>query len=348
VTGIAWLPFGENLSAASTRLRCHDIVLQLGRMGHDARVVTAREEPGAGILVLSKRYDVQAHQLARRVRDAGGSVVLDLCDNHFDQAPDDARSGARRRRLTSILDAIDHLVVSTDALAAIVRRHTGYSGAMTVIGDPVDDPALDRVRRGWRQALASLRLEGLQRRRLRDRSGAIRLIWFGAHGVSYADGGMLDLLAIADLLRRIPRLELTVLSNSWRKYWRHIRRLGVPTRYFEWNPRTFAPLLRAHDICVIPIRVNPFTICKSNNRAATALWHGLPVVANAIPSYVELQPFTMLDNWDAGLHTYIDHPEIAAEHVRQGRGYLKEHYSLDAITRRWLDVFAAVSERRRS
>ena len=35
---------------------------------------------------------------------------------------------------------------------------------------------------------------------------------------------------------------------------------------------------------------NPFTLCKTVNRLATALLLGLPVVADMIPSYEELRP----------------------------------------------------------
>jgi hypothetical protein len=315
-------------------------------MGHDVEVVTAPSEADScRILVLSKRYDDEALTHARRLRQQGGVVVLDLCDNHLDAAHEDVTSVDRRRRLTRMLLEVDHLVVSTPALAEIVTSRTAYSGPITVIGDPVEDICLGRVRPGWRAVAGAVRLEPLRARLLsRRRAGTgSRVLWFGAHGVSYADGGMLD---IGPLLRRCAgdhRLSLTVVSNNWWKFVRFVRGIGVPTTYFEWNPRSFEALVRAHDLCVIPIKVNPFTMCKSNNRPATALWHGVPVVADAIPSYEELRSFTMLNRWEEGIRTYLEHPEVAAEHVRAGRDYLKARYGIDAITRQWLHVFAAVS-----
>jgi len=348
LTGVGWLPFSSNLRAASARLRCHNLVLQLARMGHGVEIAGERSVGDYRIVVLSKRYDHHALELARRVKQRGGATVLDLCDNHFDDAPGRPDGTERRQRLVQAIHEVDHVVVSTPALAEVVRTRVGYTGPLTVIGDPVEDLSLLRVPPGLRELAAFARLEPLRQRWLTERRHRdVRLVWFGTHGVSYADGGMLDLLDVRESLERLGRdhrLSLTVVSNNWRKYRRFIRRIGVPTRYFDWNPRTFVGLLKAHDVCVIPVILNAFTACKTNNRAATALWHGLPVVASGIPSYQELAPFVVLDNWDEGLRAYIEQPALVARHVCAGRQYLNVNYSLDAIARKWLDVFAQVTE----
>jgi len=344
---IAWVPSSSNLRAASARLRCYNIVAALAGTGCDIRVVDVDDARPHHVVVLSKRYDPAALEFARRTTRSGGTAILDLCDNHFHVHNEQADADRRRQHLVRMLEAVQHLVVSTATLRDVVRAETGYRGPISIIGDPVEDVSLANVRLGARDVFGFMRMEPFRQRVLRTRRrGEARLVWFGAHGVSYADGGMLDLLQVRDLLVRLRSnydLSLTVISNGWSKYVRHIRGFGVPTRYFEWHPRSFSTLVAAHDVCIVPIRSNPFTVCKSNNRVATALWYGVPVVASSIPSYDELRPFIVLDDWERGLRQYLDQPPIAAEHVRAGREYLRSHYSLNAIARQWADLFGKVA-----
>lgn len=348
---VGWVPPSTNLRAASARLRCYNIVATLAASRGDVRVAHV-DDPGARrVVVLSKRYDQPALQLACRTKRAGGAVILDLCDNHFYASGRSAGGDKRRDQLIATIGAVDHLVVSTVALREVVMAESGYSGSITVIGDPVEDILLAQVPVSARDLFGVARFEPLRRRRVMRTKGRTRgrLVWFGAHGVPYADGGMLDLLDIRPVLVRLGRqydLSLTVVSNRWSKYVRHIRGFGVPTRYFDWNPRGFPELLAAHDVCVVPIRANPFTVCKTNNRVATALWYGLPVVASSIPSYEELRPFVVLDDWERGLTRYLEQPELAAAQVSAARAHLRAHYSLEAIARQWASVLNQVAEQK--
>ena len=67
---------------------------------------------------------------------------------------------------------------------------------------------------------------------------------------------------------------------------------------------------------VVPISPNPFTRCKSANRPALALAAGVPVVADAIPSYRELAPYLTLDDWAGGLR----HAPMASCSIRRRPG----------------------------
>src|SRR5688572_934198 len=119
---VGWLPFTPNLRAASARLRCYDLVLQLTKMGHSVDVVDAGDTGSHRIVVLSKRYDDAALELAQRVRRQGGSVVLDLCDNHFYDSAGREDGAERARQLSRTLHEVDHLVVSTPALGSVIQR----------------------------------------------------------------------------------------------------------------------------------------------------------------------------------------------------------------------------------
>src|SRR5256885_2059369 len=91
-------------------------------------------------------------------------------------------------------------------------------------------------------------------------------------------------------LHQETKISLTIISNSESAFKEYFGSAKFPTRYFPWKYETFRSLFSLHDICILPIRPNPFTVCKSNNRVVLSLMLGLPVVTTAIPSYEEFAP----------------------------------------------------------
>ena len=59
-----------------------------------------------------------------------------------------------------------------------------------------------------------------------------------------------------------------------------VAKLSFATRYLEWRLDTFAQIFRRQDVCIIPVALNPFTACKTNNRLVLSLLMGLPGIAD--------------------------------------------------------------------
>jgi hypothetical protein len=88
----------------------------------------------------------------------------------------------------------------------------------------------------------------------------------------------------------------------------------------EWDSyESFCERFRQHDICILPINLNPYTRCKSNNRLALSLLLGVPVVADTIPSYEEFERYCLLDNWHENLRTYLKESRAAPAARRSGQ-----------------------------
>ncbi len=64
-----------------------------------------------------------------------------------------------------------------------------------------------------------------------------------------------------------------------------------------WAYTTFSEALFLHEIAVIPITKNPFTLSKTANRVTTALVHNLQVIADEIPSYRNFGNYIYFNNW---------------------------------------------------
>jgi len=178
-----------------------------------------------------------------------------------------------------------------------------------------------------------------------------KILWFGNHGANHANFGMLDLLSIRDSLEKLATelpVELVVVSNNLEKYKKHIRPMAIPSRYIEWCADSMAHHLCGADVVVIPSSLDAFSICKSANRSALALSHGVPVVATSTPALEPLRKCITLDDFEGGLRRYLTDTECAKLHVQQGQELIGQLYGQRAIGQLWNDLINEVIHSRRT
>jgi hypothetical protein len=344
---IRWWPHTADPDTASTRLRCLRIIEALRAQSHDVALYSTREAP-PDVLVLAKRYDAASIEHATRLRTAAGTrIALDLCDNHFYSERPSLAWTKRANALRDAVGRVDLVVVSTSALEEVVVTQCPARPPLTVIGDAAEPPS----GRGASLAhpWAELQLASLKRRMRRDGIAAgRRLVWFGNHGSPNADSGMGGILAIRDDLDREAQrapLSLTIISNSRSKFRQLMDQWRLPLYYLPWHAATFSRALRLHDVAVLPIRVNPFSRCKSNNRVVTALLHDLSVITDPIPSYLELQPFVYLDDWRESLGRALQCGPENEQRRSAGARYIATNLGITAIAERWLHTLTQLGER---
>ncbi len=337
---VGWRPSAGDPRIASVRIRCLNPVRELQRRHYPVEVFDPAHRGAYSAVIYSKAYNNAVLSEARRLRVSGTRIVLDLCDNHFynPMALDALQAaGAQLRRM--IAEA-DELVASTDAMAEVLGEEAG-STLITVIGDAVETRIDGVSTTAWRRWWERRRLSALAAR-LQAAPARTRLVWFGSHGGPSGDHGMGDLEIVRPLLESLHRehpLSLTVISNAREKFDRLIRPWPLPTYYLEWSAETFLDALRLHTIALIPVRQNPFTRCKTNNRLATALAAGLAVVAGRIPSYEPFEGCAVLDDWSGGLRRYILDPEARRRDVAAGQGLVDREWSPAAIADQWQRYF---------
>lgn len=340
---IGWKPSSLDRQVASSRLRCLIPMAELQSRGFLIELFDPRHAHRYAAVVYSKTYDDASYQQAVKLRRAGIRIIFDLCDNHFYNPQNLSYWKEARQRLTRMMELADALVVSSEALAEVVKRELATQCSIAVIGDPVETDLNNWPMANWRRWLAVRQAAWLcAKLRAGQEQGRTPLIWFGNHGSPYAEGGMLDLQRLGPLLEGLNRrspISLTVISNSRWKYQRYIRPWRIPTHYLAWHPATFLPLLREHVIAVIPISPNPFTWCKSNNRLALALNEGVAVVADPIPSYGDFAGACCLGDWETGLDSYLMDPQLRRSHVGTARTIIRNEWSISRITDRWQAFF---------
>lgn len=326
---------------ASTRIRCLQVIDGLRAEGVDAALFDAAA-PAPRVLVLAKRYDEATLAQALALRAAHGTrLVLDLCDNHFHHEPGHVAWAQRAEGLRRACAEVDLVVAASATLAATVAAEVP-AARVQVVPDSLDRqagaasaaPTVAERLHAWRWAWFARRHPVAPGR---------RLLWFGNHGSRNAEGGMADLNRIADALARHHAqapITLCVVSNRW-KTWRRVSRSWAwPSLYLPWSDANFGLALRHHAVALIPAQRNPFTLCKTNNRLATAFLNGLAVAAEGLPSYEEFRDLAVLDDWDAGLADLMARNDARAQRIAAARQRLEERYSLNVISRRWLQVLA--------
>lgn len=336
-----WPHSANPRTSAATRIRALQVIEGMRALGRDAAMFQPGERPS--VLILAKRYDeASLAQALEMRRQAGTRLWLDLCDNHFHADRDAPKWRERAERLRRACRAMDGVITASPTLADIVRGECGDALRICVVPDPLDREAASPADRRRGDAIHPLRVRAFQA--WHAVAPGRRLIWFGNHGAAYAGGGMEDIGRLREALaahHRAAPLSMLVVSNRWQRYRELSRAWPWPSLYLPWSGANFALALRHSDIAVIPAQRNPFTLCKTNNRLATAFMHGLAVAADALPSYEEFRDVAVLDDWQAGLGALMASPKERARRIALARERLEQRYGLPVIVRRWLEVLDA-------
>ena len=329
---IYWHADSLDPTMASVRLRVLQPVEALRARGYDARVLT-EDHPQTGSIIFSKSSSAQALALAQEAAERGQPIVYDICDNVFEKPSKDEKDEARKERVRRMMDLAAVVTCSTPELADLLAKQVpAIRGKTEIVPDALEDI-------GQYSASSSLveraRLWRL-RRFLRRNSGALHLVWFGKCKKGYA--GIEHLDPVVSLLERLPLprpVTLTVISNRRKIYRRSASGWRIPKFYLPWSLATFETALRLHDVAIIPVDRNSYTLGKTVNRPATALMAGLGVIADPIPAYEELRPYLYLGDWEKGLTDYSRSMPKEDARIAAGQAHLLRHYAPDVVTDRW-------------
>lgn len=312
----------------SSRLRGLLPLEVLRQNGVPAELYQPRHQDQYKLVVFQKNYSVKEQQLARALKQSGTLIVLDLCDNVFFNPLHDEIYARKAREAQKMLDIADVVTVSTPELAKHFNSQTVW------VRDGVE-----RIAKKPSIPLLAMNLKN----RLHNNSRFRELVWFGVAESECGHRLMLQLLRLKETLACLQRsfnLRLTVLSNKKRLYHKHVRKLPLPTRYFQWRSYEGAcQLLQQHEICLLPISLDPFTACKTHNRLTLALSAGLGVVGDSIPSYQRFAPYCFLDRWEEGLRAYLSDPSLRQQHVNEGQKFIKNNFMVEHSAYDWWRLF---------
>lgn len=328
---IGWKPFAYDDAIPSVRLRARMPSDALARAGFRTGIVPPDGRGDYDCVVFQKCFHERDIELAERLRARGVKVILDLCDDYLYNPDGDPRLAERADRVRRMIATADLVTVSTPALASVVPGRT------VVVDDGLEVPSLG----------VTGRLTRFRARHLRGRRPRTRLVWFGSSGSDKPEFGLIDLGRVMPALEEVNRtrpVDLTVISDSRERFDEHVGGSALPSRFVPWRARTFARTFVRHDICILPITPNPYTVCKTSNRLRTALGLGVPVVTSSIPSYEEFADWVLFEDWEASIAAYAEHPDLALRHVEGAREHITRTYTPARLVEQWCAAIDAAFE----
>jgi hypothetical protein len=348
---ITWLPPSRNIKSASLRIRVIEIMKNLRALGHECSFYN--DAVYADILIISKKYDFETRKIMSnfRLRNKNGLIIFDLCDNHFytdSTIPKYFNKNLERvNELKKTIEMSDAITTSSDYLAAVVVENCNVDkGSVFAIEDCYENLQKYSFSKKILNIFAELSLWRLKKRLSSSNNIPGRLVWFGTHGVSYAEGGMSDLLEIKTLLSDpivLRNGSLTIISNSFSKYRKIAKNFKVRTYYLPWNQYTINRALQLHSILLLPIKHSPFTLSKSANRPVTAILNKLLVVCDMIPAYDNLAKH-IISPIDATALKYaltLSSSETN-DRLQSALNFINSEYSPKQIALKWEAIFLNV------
>ena len=332
---VHWHADNFDQALASIRLRVVQPMHALIKLGYDVRLLNG-ELPASGLVVFSKSDSAEALSIAEQAAARDQPIIYDICDNVFEKPSRDDQDEARKQRVRRMMELATIVSCGTRPLADLLAGEVPLIAAKTeIVADTLEEalPAATTVSLKDRIGLWSLR------HFLRRNAGALHLVWFGKCKKGYA--GIEHLDPVVRLIETLPLtrpVTLTVISNRRRIYRRSAKRWRIPKFYLRWSLATFDAALQLHDVAIIPVGGNSYTVGKSINRPATALMAGLGVIADPIPAYEELAPFIYLRDWECGLSEYSRSDPNKDARIAAAQSYLQSRYAPAVVAERWAEV----------
>lgn len=327
---VGFRPCSYDPKVFSPRIRAVLPAEYLSKTGVDARVVPATGVPSTGegrfdCVVFQKAYAKSDLELAESLKAQGARLLFDLCDNHFWNPTDDPAVAERVTRLERMIDLVDAVTVSSAEIAKLIPSKPTYQ----------TDDALELLPF---TALAERLGRAIRPLRRRRHNSRVRLIWHGQSGTEHLASGLAPVRSLLPELERLHAtipLSLTIMSNSAKAFRKHIAGAAFPTRFVKWRSQTFTTLFAQHDICILPIEHNAFTVCKTNNRAMTSLLLGVPVIADEIPSYREFKDWMFFGDWPNHITQYARGPRLATHHIQGAQQHIAATYTEQRVVDQW-------------
>ncbi|MEL7208892.1 MAG: hypothetical protein AAGK32_11805 [Actinomycetota bacterium] len=174
-----------------------------------------------------------------------------------------------------------------------------------------------------------------------------RLVWFGRGRGTTPGTGIDELHALADMLDDLAgrrRTELVLVTEDRCRAHELLARRAAHGRVVDWSPWRLRSVLAAAHVALLPAAPGTARL-RAPSRAITALVHGVPVVAGAVPSYEALGAGIAFGSWATNIDRLLADQATVETAVGRGRDAIRARYDDASVTARWADALRAAHHR---
>jgi glycosyltransferase involved in cell wall biosynthesis len=291
---------------ASVRYRINLPAAALLNRGHEVKMVdsyfTLKDyQHKLDYHIFGKHFNPDGdYQTANIIKDDGGKVVFDICDNHFEN-----QYAPYYKAMCSLADVV---TCNTPVMQDIIKSYTGKNSQ--IIDDPYEYEELEP--------------------QFTPGQNPIQILWYG----HFTNLNTVEVMG-KDLRKLEESINLTVLSNMRSKA--PVEDHNIFITFLTWNSDLQRKLIEKTNFIALPTILNDDTKrTKSHNRLVEGIRSGRFVLAYPLPSYERFKDFCWVgEDFSDGICWADDNPEQVLQRIKDGQEYLKETLSPDHIAQQW-------------
>jgi glycosyltransferase involved in cell wall biosynthesis len=297
---------------ASTRIRVYDVIKAFD---DDKDYVLELWNPlrKYDLVIFQKKFDSGALRLASKLKSIGTKVVLDANVDYYDSTSKYV-SNTQYRDIHAFTESADAVVMPTKYIESHVKKLLP-SKKTFVIEESIDNYYF--------------------RFRKKDFGRARTIVWAG-----YAPKAS-EVLLISDVLQQIHTVNpfrIILICEKDPK----IEINSIPIDYVRYDHARIAEQLLLGDIFIAPRDLSDsYNLGHTFTKIGTAMAVGLPVIASAVPSYLDSPAVICKDksDWLGNLGFMIRDDAYLKQLSERGVEYAKENYSTAVIKEKYRKLF---------
>jgi hypothetical protein len=309
-------------SCPTARQRGHRVIEELQRRGIDAEAWDRREDCDVLVVQRALTEEGAAHF---RAQARSAALWLDINDDTL---------GTHRAHMGFDERALDYFDGITTCSEWLAEKVTRLRSNVHVWPEAIDAPYRGE-QAVCRECPAPLRVAWM--------GGTDNLYWFDHSPVRWA---FQDLAAELDLHWVIAAPEYTHDGKPNRAIARAL--LPGTIEFHRWNYETVAPLMASCDCSIIALEQSEWCWSKSDNKPASMMAMGLPVLVEDVPCYRDLVHHEatglmayQADEWAENLRCIATDAALRARLGETGRAWAVALRGVEVVADRLLEVVGA-------
>lgn len=306
-----------NKIMASTRIRVYDII-DAFKKEKKYQVEIYKIKNKYDILIFQKYFFGEAFEIAKREKEKGAKIILDINVNYYNKESDDI-SFKLFEDICKFTNISDGVITASNYLKDFVKEIFPHKEIVT-IEENINKKYFKKCKKIFNKE--------------------VKFIWSG-----YSPK-IKDLLFIKNILSSLAEnynIELIVISNSWEE----ISINGVKIKFVRYNEKKIVKQLLEGDIFLAPRDLlRDYNLGHTFTKIGVAMALGIPVIASAVPSYLE-SPAVICkkdSDWYNCFLSILNNNFDLRGKSKDGIKYCLDNYGIDKIRNDYLNFFKKIIE----